>query len=107
MFFESALSNADINTFSKLDAQENVFYAFNFGVKNIRKIGHSEKRNYRLNTQIKYEQVHQDFEEVERFRSVEFYRDWNLRDVELDQMQHISSIDLAFLGEKKLILTIV
>ena len=100
--FETALSNHDVNTFSKADATDNTGYAFNIGLKNTKQIGKNEGKNYRLNSYIGYEQIQQDFNEIERFRTVEFFRDWNLRNVTLSEMQHISSANLEFAASEKL-----
>ncbi|MBL4651891.1 MAG: hypothetical protein JKY53_03355 [Flavobacteriales bacterium] len=100
--FETALSSQDISTFSKLDAQDNTGYAFNLGLQNTKKIGKNEEKNYRLNSAITYEQVHQDFNEIERFRTVEFFRDWNLRNITLNEMQHISGANIEFEAANKL-----
>ena len=100
--FETALSNHDVNTFSKADAADNTGYAFNIGLTNTKQIGNNDEKNYRLNSFIGYEQIQKDFNEIERFRTVEFFRDWNLRNVTLSEMQHISSANLEFAASEKL-----
>jgi len=100
--FETALSNHDVNTFSKADASDNTGYAFNIGLTNTKQIGNNDEKNYRLNSFIGYEQIQKDFNEIERFRTVEFFRDWNLRNVTLSEMQHISSANLEFAASEKL-----
>ncbi len=100
--FETALSNHDVNTFSKVDASDNTGYAFNIGLTNTKQIGNNDEKNYRLNSFIGYEQIQKDFNEIERFRTVEFFRDWNLRNVTLSEMQHISSANLEFAASEKL-----
>ncbi|MBL4625699.1 MAG: hypothetical protein JKY42_11250 [Flavobacteriales bacterium] len=100
--FETALSNQDVNTFSKQDAVDNTGYGVNLRLENSKNIRENKEKNFKINSELSYEQVHKNFNEIERFRTVEFFRDWNLRDVTLSEMQHISGANLEFTASEKL-----
>ena len=73
---EVALSIHDQNTFSSLDAQDNLGIATVIRLDDQRKL--SRKKNpWTLKTGASYSYVQKDFNTIERFRSVEFDRDWN------------------------------
>lgn len=76
-YFEIALSNYDVNTFSSKDAADNVGYAARLNVST-----HVLKTDTTINTlqtKIAYQLINKHFTAIERFRSVEFERDWNLQ----------------------------
>ncbi len=70
---EVALSNYDKNLFSKLQDNDNKGIAAKF---NYNKIWVDKK--WKLSTNINYEYNSDNFKSVERYRNVEFARDWNL-----------------------------
>ncbi|MBX7203020.1 MAG: hypothetical protein K1X77_08100 [Bacteroidia bacterium] len=74
---ELALSDFDGNTFSNLDSKDDQGYALRFSATDTRKIG-DDSIPYNLQTTLSYEQVDRNFKQIERFRNVEFDRDWNL-----------------------------
>lgn len=74
--FELAASNNDINTFSDKDASDNFGYAFKLGIEKF--LLNDTLRN-NLKTSINYEFKHKNFDAVERYRPVEFERDWNIQ----------------------------
>lgn len=105
---ESALSNNDINTFSTADSRDNVGYGLkiNFdNTKQLRGSGHkyqdadirtedssktdSDSGRILLLTNVNYEYVQKYFSAVERYRSIEFERDWNRGHTILTDDQHI------------------
>ncbi|MEM7104090.1 MAG: hypothetical protein AAF502_13215 [Bacteroidota bacterium] len=77
---EVALSNADINTFSDLDAGDNVGMAAKTGFKQKFFLGkkiENPRDAISLETNVDYEFVHANFREIDPYRPVEFTRDWN------------------------------
>ncbi|MFO7829325.1 MAG: hypothetical protein R6V23_11925 [Bacteroidales bacterium] len=76
-FFELALSNQDINTFSSKDASDNVGYALKFNVE--KSILNADTLKNKLTTNITYQLINQNFTALERYRPVEFERDWNIQ----------------------------
>ena len=100
---EGAVSNNDLNTFSDLDAQDDVGFAFRTVYK-WKRLGdvdaassfagdRSQLRKQTLNAQLAYEYTGQYFTQVERFREVEFTRNWNVQSLNLAADQHISSAE--------------
>jgi hypothetical protein len=71
---EGALSNYDLNTFSPIDSQDDQGYAGSFGYK--KKFHVNDSVEFSVN--VKYEYMSKYFTFIERYRPVEFERDWNL-----------------------------
>ncbi|MCI5058034.1 MAG: hypothetical protein MRY83_18115, partial [Flavobacteriales bacterium] len=85
--FEGSLSQNDINTFSKTDNDDDFGYALSLGVQDKRTIRKDSVLS--LTTDIGLERLDQNFQFIERFRAVEFFRSWNLRGVELSDNQNL------------------
>ncbi len=94
--FELGISNNDINTFSKLDSENNTGAALRFEV--LQQIMKTEKNS--LITSASFENVRENFEAIEQFRSQEFARDWNINDINSENNEYISSFNLAFRNHK-------
>ncbi len=88
---EFALSNNDLNTFSAKDSGDDQDIAIKIGLENTQKIS-SHERPFLLTSFLGYEQVNRNFALIERFRSVEFERDWNILNKNFSQNQHISTL---------------
>lgn len=73
---EGALSENDLNTFSRFNDDDNRGYGSGITITNHRAFGDSLPLE--LKTTIGYELVTKLFTPIERFRPVEFERDWNL-----------------------------
>lgn len=82
---EWAGSKDDINTFSTADRADD----FGMGTKVLIDGKQPIAGKWSALGKLDYEFVHRDFEQVERFRSVEFDRDWNIRDVLIPDNQNI------------------
>ena len=74
--YEFALSNNDINTFSDKDDSDNIGYALTLNLS--KSVLKADTIKNLLKTQFTYQLTDQKFKETERFRDVEFERDWNL-----------------------------
>ena len=98
--YELAISNTDINTFSNLDSKDNIGYALKAGLfkKNIR------LQNSRFNYAINYEYNDKHFNPVERYRSPEFERDWNITNQQETYHQHFANV-YAGINYKKILKT--
>ncbi|MDA3952320.1 MAG: hypothetical protein PF485_01645 [Bacteroidales bacterium] len=97
--FEFALSNYDLNTFSTVDAGDNNGYALKIGIqKNILK---KDTVKNSLKSTIAYQIINKNFIPIERFRSVEFERDWNLQ-APLMQDEHFANINLLYRYKRSL-----
>ena len=73
---EIALSVHDQNTFSSLDGNDNLGFATKIKMDDKRKLG-QRKNPWMIISGASYEYVQKNFNPIERFRSVEFDRDWN------------------------------
>jgi hypothetical protein len=77
MTFETALSNNDVNLFSTLGKQNDVGEAFKFGFENVKKLD-KDSIGWKLVSALKFEETTENFQAIERYRPVEFERDWNI-----------------------------
>jgi hypothetical protein len=84
---ELALTNRDLNTFSEIDNDQNTGYATRVVWKNKNNLQPSKKQPLYINTSAWYEMLETNFTQVERFRSVEFDRDWNIQGQTLNGTQ--------------------
>jgi hypothetical protein len=91
---EGALSNTDLNRFSSADNEDNIGYGLKVKYDHVIPLADSGK--WALTTGLDFENVSQNFRPIERFRSVEFDRDWNLRDQNAFTNQYISAARLGF-----------
>jgi hypothetical protein len=74
--FEFALSNYDLNTFSDKDASDNVGYALKIAFE--KSLLNRDTTLNHLKANINWQLLNKNFKEIERFRTVEFERDWNI-----------------------------
>lgn len=90
---EAALSTRDDNTFSDLDSKDNNGVGLRTEYKVKRPLRKESKTRIGLN--LFQEFTSNNFSEIERFRSVEFDRDWNVRNVEIGGNQNIAGASLV------------
>jgi hypothetical protein len=95
--FELAVSNRDINLFSDLHKDNNQGHAFrlNYGLD----IPFSSfgEGSWKLQMSTSHEYTAASFSALERFRPVEFERDWNLGHFALNASEHLSSAEVKML----------
>ena len=92
---EGALSNTDQNRFSSVDSQDNLGYGMKVKYDHLIPIGDSAK--WFVKTGIDFEHLNENFRPIERFRTVEFERDWNLQNKNTFTNQYISAAKLGFI----------
>ena len=97
---EGVLTLDDKNTFSRFDSKDDHGQGikFNLSNKHILTPGDSIKINsLQLNYALGYEFLQKNFSQIERFRSIEFDRDWN-RDLKgiIINDQHIVNSNIGF-----------
>ncbi len=98
--WEGGVSKNDINTFSTKDSQDDIGYAFKVNSDNKIKLN-GEEKPWKLKVGTGYEYVQQYFSPIERFRPVEFERDWNISTTSFSSDQHIFKAYGGFEKEKK------
>lgn len=99
--FEGAYSINDLNTFSDRDSKDDGDAAFKVYLQKQTKLNPKDTVDpWILNTTLNYEQVNKNFSALERFRNVEFDRDWNLKTITAPTTQHLPSLTLA-VGNKR------
>ena len=93
---EGAYTQFDQNTFSDLDAGDNR----GFAAKSYWKSGIDIGAKGILSTDVSFEFLQRNFTRIERFRSVEFERNWNTTGVELTSNQILGSARLGYLKKR-------
>ena len=78
--YELAMSNYDANTYSAKDQSNDMAWAYKMNVK--QDIITQDTSKNQLQLAFLMENVNQDFTAFERYRSVEFTRDWNVNQLE-------------------------
>jgi hypothetical protein len=100
---EGAASKNDINTFSRADYKDDDGYAMKLNFDNILPIGadlnDTSENNLKLFTNANYEYVQKYFSPIERYRGIEFERDWNRGNIPVTEDQHVIGAGLG-LGKK-------
>ena len=91
---EGALSNTDQNRFSSINNEDNLGYGIKIKYDHIIPIGDSAK--WAINTGVDFEHLNENFRPIERFRTIEFERDWNIQDQNMFTNQYISAARLGF-----------
>lgn len=91
--FEFALSNYDINTFSTKNADDNTGYAIKFEF--IKSLLNKDTLKNSFVSSLSYQLSNKNFTPIERFRSVEFERDWNIQ-TPFVQDEHSANLNLFY-----------
>ena len=87
---EGAISKNDINTFSSENSNDDVGYGFKMNFDNAKPFRREDTISpLVLLTNVNYEYVQKYFSPIERYRSIEFERDWNRGSVLQAADQHI------------------
>ncbi len=95
ILWEGAVSNHDLNTFSNKDARDNIGYALKMNSFNKINLSKGDS-SWKLNLDLGYEFINQNFSPIERYRRVEFERDWNIKNSELSSNQHLFNAAVGF-----------
>lgn len=87
---EGVLTKNDINTFSSVDSKDDVGYGLKLNFDNAKPLSKNDTLTpFVLLTNVNYEFVQLNFSPIERYRTVEFERDWNRGTVLQSADQHI------------------
>lgn len=102
VFLEGAFSNFNQNLFSDKDKSDDQGFAVNSKITNTQAF--SRKNNaFQIATNLSYQLVNKNFNRIERFRSVEFERDYNLGTVNSAD-EHIATWNSSLLKNKRRLL---
>jgi len=93
---ELGLSNHDLNTFSPGGSYDDVGYSGRFAVENRLRLGRDSLRGWAMVTGLNHEYVNQYFQPIERFRNVEFDRDWNSVRIAQRADEQLPGLSLSF-----------
>ncbi|MFC2138671.1 hypothetical protein ACFLTE_10885, partial [Bacteroidota bacterium] len=94
-FFEIGISNTDLNTFSSIQNDDNVGFALKTGLE--KTFFSRDSGRTGLMTGIDYEFNDYKFRPVERYKPVEYERDWNLLYNNLFEREHLLSFKTSYL----------
>lgn len=76
--WEGAMSNTDINTFSSNGNTDNQGFASHVSLSKEILLSNDKRKGSHIDVNGNYEYLNSHFTSIERFRNVEFNRDWNL-----------------------------
>ena len=93
-FVEGAASQNDLNRFSKLDAMDDNGAAMRVGYA-VQDRALSFLGKYRLNSTLNYEYTDVNFEPIDRYRPIEFDRDWSLDNLQRKAEDHIFNLSVG------------
>lgn len=95
---EGALSNTDLNRYSSKDSDDNLGYGLKLKYDHVIPLGDSGK--WSIKTGVDFEHLNDRFRPIERFRTVEFERDWNIQNQGESTDQYISAVRLGFIRKE-------
>ncbi len=100
LLFEGVMTNNDVNTFSSIGNQNDLGGGFRVGFENRKQITNDTVAPWVMKAKVTYENRSDNFEVVQRYRSVEFDRNWNIRGQTLTGMQQIPTAEIGFTKKK-------
>lgn len=100
--FEFAFSDYDKNRFSKFDQGDNKGYAARIGLD--KSFHFTDTTEHILKANFFYRGIHKNFQQTERIRSIEFERDWNLRNQNIFANEHLIRGQISY-NRKKILKT--
>jgi len=89
--YEFSLSNYDMNLFSTNGDEDNIGYAV---VVNSMGDFLKNSKKFDLTTNVNYQHINKNFYTPERFREVEFSRNWNLANADTSLNQHFGKMEV-------------
>lgn len=98
---ELATSKNDINTFSDKNKGNDEGYAFKVEFLNLTYLKPKDSTGWRLISSAGFEWVDKHFSPLERFRAVEFERDWNLNIINIAENENIAGLNLRLEKPKR------
>ncbi len=92
---EFASSNNNLNLFAPKNNANSKGYGFNFNFEDGSPLQKNNKLGWVLNTKSNYEFVSKTFSFIERYRTVEFNRDFNLENINSPANEHLLNGSIA------------
>jgi len=92
--YEIAFSNNDKNTFSSKDQHDDKGYAVKFDIN--RNFQFTDTSKTQIAADIAYRGQHRNFQPIGRIKTIEFERDWNLRNQRFDSDEHFLKGNINF-----------
>ena len=93
---EGAMSNLDVNTFSKLDKADNTGFAGRWALNKDFVLNADPRRGSQVSLQASYEYNDARFNAIDHYRNVEFTRDWNVTDAADRHDEHLATAGLGW-----------
>lgn len=100
MFVESAFSKSDQNLFSNKNKSDDQGVAINTKLSNNYPFS-TKGLAFQLQTKLSYRLTNKNFSKIERFRSIEFERDYNLKATSVQEVEQIASWESNLLKSGK------
>ncbi|ADY53420.1 hypothetical protein Pedsa_2881 [Pseudopedobacter saltans DSM 12145] len=95
LFTELGISNNDVNLYSDIDNNQNQGIGYKLIYNQQNRLQGTDSTGLKLNTQISYEFADAKFKPIERFRPVEFDRDFNINGLKLGESdEHWTTLSL-------------
>ncbi|MFC5283746.1 hypothetical protein [Pedobacter alpinus] len=102
LFTEIGFSDNDVNLFSDLQNSQNKGIAYKVIANDVRVLKGNDTTGLRLRTNASYEYVNKQFKPLERYRPVEFDRDFNFRGAILEAVdEHWSTFNMQLIKSEK------
>lgn len=98
---EFALSNNDLNLFSTAGSSDDIGYAAKAYMKNILPLSKKDSTGWSLTSELSHEYVDKYFVPIERYRNVEFDRDWNIPQIKEKTEENITDLKISLTDKKK------
>ncbi|MFW5725729.1 MAG: hypothetical protein ACOCX0_04710 [Bacteroidota bacterium] len=92
--WEYALTNRDINLFSDLHKDNNLGHALRLLLSREKPLSAQQQEGWTLSGSLSYELADKNFRPVERYRAVEFERDWNLDGIMQQNAEHLTDVTI-------------
>ena len=86
---EFSLSNRDLNTFSELDKEDNIGYGLNLFMDQQIQMKKDSLKSIQINGNYEFKQ--KDFTPLERYRAVEFNRNFSFQD-DISRNEHLANV---------------
>ncbi|QCR21028.1 hypothetical protein [Pontibacter sp. SGAir0037] len=94
LFLEGAASQNDLNRFSRRDAADDNGKALRVGY-NVQEQEVPLLGKYKFNSTLNYEYTDRNFSPIDRYRPIEFDRDWSLQNPDLQAEDHILNFSVG------------